>query len=79
MEFIELQRLLHDTNVDRIIEVGRLATLVRDVSMVLVDLAMPPIPKIPRDPRTTGGILKVMDVILEHLQEAYASNHGPWD
>jgi hypothetical protein len=58
---------------------GRAAsTLVRDVSKVLKDLGMPPIPGIPRDPCTAGDVLEVVDVILEHLQEAYASDHDPW-
>jgi hypothetical protein len=65
--------------VDCVIEAGQLTTLVRDMSKVPVDLGMPPIPEIPRDTCTAGDILEVVDVILEHLQEAYASDHGPWD
>jgi hypothetical protein len=42
MELVELQRLLQDAEADHITEVGRLVILVRDVSKVLVDLAMPP-------------------------------------
>jgi hypothetical protein len=53
--------------------------LVRDVSKVLADLGMPPIPEIPQDPHTTDNILEAVDVILEHLQEAYTSSHDPWD
>jgi hypothetical protein len=56
-----------------------LATLVRDVSKVLEDLGMSPIPEIPRDPHTAGDILGVVEVILEHIKEAYDSAHGPWD
>jgi hypothetical protein len=41
MEFVELQRLLQDTEADHVIEVVRLVTLVRDMSTVLVDLGMP--------------------------------------
>jgi hypothetical protein len=47
MEFTELQRLLQDAEADRVVEAGWLATLVRDVSKVLVNLGMPPIPEIP--------------------------------
>jgi hypothetical protein len=52
---------------------------VRDVSRVLEDLGMPPIPGDPRDPRTASDILEEVDVILERLQETYTSGHGPWD
>jgi hypothetical protein len=65
--------------VDRVIEDGGLATLVRDVPKVLVHLGMPPIPEIPQDTRTAGDIPEAVDVILECLQEAYASGPGPWD
>jgi hypothetical protein len=47
MEFVELRRLLQDTEVDCVFEVEWPATLVRDVSKVLVDLGLPPITKIP--------------------------------
>jgi hypothetical protein len=47
MEFVETWRLLQDAKADRVIEVGWLSTLVRDVSEVLMDLGMPPIPGIP--------------------------------
>jgi hypothetical protein len=47
MELIELRRLLQDTEVDHVAEAGRLAILLRGVSMVLVDLGMPPIPGSP--------------------------------
>jgi hypothetical protein len=77
MEFIELRRLLQDAEVDRVIEAGWLAILARDVSKVLVDLGMPPIPGIPRDPRMTDNVLEAMDVILERMWEAYASGHNP--
>jgi hypothetical protein len=65
--------------VDRVVEAGRLATLVRDVSKVLEDFGMPPIPGIPQEPRMAGDVLEAVDVILEHLQEACASGHNPWD
>jgi hypothetical protein len=77
MEFIKFQRLLQDTEADRIVEAERLVTLVRNVSKVLEDLGMPPILGIPWDPRMANDILEVVDVILEHLQEAYASGHNP--
>jgi hypothetical protein len=48
MDFVELWRLLQDVEADHIIEAGRLAILVREVSKVLVDLGMPPIPGIPK-------------------------------
>jgi hypothetical protein len=79
MEVIELRRLLQDAMANRVIEAGRLATLVRDMSKVLADLGMPPIPEIPQDLHTAADVLEVVDVILEHLQEAYASSHCPWD
>jgi hypothetical protein len=77
MQFVELQRLLQDTEADHVIEVGRLATLVRDMSTVLVDLGMPPTPEISRHPRTAGNVLEAVDLILERLQEAYTSDHDP--
>jgi hypothetical protein len=40
MELIKLSGLLLDAEVDRVIEIGRLATLVRDVSKVLEDLGI---------------------------------------
>jgi hypothetical protein len=44
MEFIELRRLLQDVEMDRITEAGQLATLVREVSQVLENLGVRPIP-----------------------------------
>jgi hypothetical protein len=41
MEFIELQRLLRDVEVDCVIEASRLAALVGDASQVLENLGMP--------------------------------------
>jgi hypothetical protein len=79
MEFIELRRLLQDTKVDCVTEAGRLAILVRDVSKVLMDFGMFPTPGIPRDPRTTDNILEMVNVILEHLRDTYASSHSRWD
>jgi hypothetical protein len=46
-EFIELCWLLHDTKMDHVIEADRLETMVRDVSKVLENLGMSPIPEIP--------------------------------
>jgi hypothetical protein len=42
MEFIEQQKLLKDAEVGQVTEAGRLVTLARDVSKVLVDLACSP-------------------------------------
>jgi hypothetical protein len=65
--------------VDRIAKARRLTILVRDVSKVLADLGMPPIPGIPQDPHIVSNILEAVDIILEHLQEACAFGHDPWD
>jgi hypothetical protein len=48
LEFIELRRLLQDAEANHVVEAERLVTLVRDVSSVLEDLAMPPIPGPPK-------------------------------
>jgi hypothetical protein len=77
MEFIELRGLLWDVEADRVVEVSRLAALARDVSKVLEDLGMSPIPRIPRDPRTASGILGAVDVILQCMKEAYDLGHDP--
>jgi hypothetical protein len=79
MEFVELWRLLKDVEAARVTKAGWLAILVRDVSKVLVDLGMPPIPGIPRDPCITIDILETMGAILEHLREHYPFSHVPWD
>jgi hypothetical protein len=47
MEFIELRWLLQDVKADRVVEASWLAALVGNVSQVLDNLGMPPIPKIP--------------------------------
>jgi hypothetical protein len=57
MELIELRGSLRDVEVDHIIEVGRLATLVRDVCKALEDLCMSAMPGIPRDQCTTRDVL----------------------
>jgi hypothetical protein len=62
MELVELQRLLQDPEADHITEAGRLVILVRDVSKVLVDLAMPPSRGSPPNPC---------------MAYAYTSGHGP--
>jgi hypothetical protein len=77
VEFIELWSHLHDVKVDHVVEARWLVILVRDMSKVLVDLGMPPpLPGITWDPRIAGDILEVVDIILESLQEAYASGHS---
>jgi hypothetical protein len=63
--------------VDHVTKVEWLAILVGDVSKILADLGMPPIPGIPWDPCIAGDILEMVDIILECLREAYASGHGP--
>jgi hypothetical protein len=78
-ESVELQRCLKEPEVERVTEVEWLAILVWDVSKVLVDLGMAFVLGIPRDPHTADDVLDVAGTILEHLLEAYASNHGPWD
>jgi cysteinyl-tRNA synthetase len=47
MELVKLRGLLWEAEVDCVIEVGYLATLVRDVFKVLEDLGRSPIPGIP--------------------------------
>jgi hypothetical protein len=47
MEFIKLQKILKDVEVERITEVRRLVILARDVFKVLVNLDLPPILTIP--------------------------------
>jgi hypothetical protein len=79
MEFVELQRHLQDAKADRVIDAEWLAILLRDVSKVLEDLGTPPIQGIPQDLLTAGDVLEALDVILELLQEAYTSDHSPWD
>jgi hypothetical protein len=79
MEVIELRRLLKDIEVEHVAEAERLAILVRDVSKVLVDLGMAPVPWILQDLLMANDILEAMGVILECLQEAYTFGHDPWD
>jgi hypothetical protein len=67
MELIKLWRCLKEVEVECIAMVGRLAILVRDISMVLVDLGMLPIPGIPWDLHAANDILEVASTILEHL------------
>jgi hypothetical protein len=50
-----------------------------EVSQVLENLSLPPIPGIPWNLRTTDDILGAVDVILERIKEAYDSGHIPWD
>jgi hypothetical protein len=56
--------------VESIAEAGRLVILARDATKVLVDLGMPPIPGIPRDPLRADEVLEVVCTILERLWEA---------
>jgi hypothetical protein len=79
MEFVELRRLLKNVKVEHVTEVRRLAILVSDVSKFLVNLGMPQFPGIPHVSCMGDDILEAMGIILEHLWEANASGHGPWD
>jgi hypothetical protein len=79
MELVELWRHLEEAEMERVIEAGRLANLVWDISKVLVDLGMPPIPGFPQDPRIASSILEAAGTILEHLWEDHVSGHDPWD
>jgi hypothetical protein len=79
MEPIELRRLLQNAEADRVVEVGRLLTLVGHMSKVLEDLGMPPILGIPQDPHMADDVRGAMDIILECMKEAYDSGHDPWD
>jgi hypothetical protein len=54
MELTELQRCLEGAEVEHVTEAGWLAILVWDISMVLVNLGMPPILMIPHDPCMAG-------------------------
>jgi hypothetical protein len=38
---------------------------------------MSPLLGIPQDPHTAGDVLEAVGTVLECLQEAYASDHGP--
>jgi hypothetical protein len=79
MEVIELRRLLQDAKVEHVTKAGQLVILAWDISEVLVDLGMLPILGIPWDPRMASDVLDAVGINLEHLWEAYASDHGPWD
>jgi hypothetical protein len=76
---VELRRLLRYIEVNRVIKASRLATLVWEVSQVLENLGMPPIPGIPRDPHTTSDVLGAVDMILECLKGVYDFGHDSWD
>jgi hypothetical protein len=79
VELVKLQRCLEEAEVERVIEVGRLAILVADISKGLVDLGMCRIQGIPQDRCMASDILELAGTILECLGEAYASGHSPWD
>jgi hypothetical protein len=49
VELVKLQRCLEEAEVEHVIEVGRLAILVADISKGLVDLGMCRIQGIPQD------------------------------
>jgi hypothetical protein len=79
MEFIELRWLLQDVKEVHVVEPSRLAALVGDMSQVLENLVMPPIPRISRDLHMASDFLGAVDVILECMKETYDSGHDPWD
>jgi hypothetical protein len=56
---------------------GWLAGLVGDISKVLVDLSMSPIPRIPQGPSNDIDILEIVGTVLELLREAYAFSTDP--
>jgi hypothetical protein len=68
MELVELQWHLEEADVEHVAEVGRLAILVGDISKVLVDLGMPPIPRIVLDPCVADDVLEAMGTILERMR-----------
>jgi hypothetical protein len=51
--------------------------LVGEISMVLVDLGLPPNQGSPYDPGKARDVLEAADTILECLQEVHASGVGP--
>jgi hypothetical protein len=77
LELIELRRVRQDTEGDNVTGAEWLVILARDISKVLVDLGMPPNQRIPQDSCMVGDILVALDVILEHLWEAYSFGHNP--
>jgi hypothetical protein len=52
---------------------------VGDISKVLVDLGMHPIPRIPQDPARVSDIMEAVGTVLERMQESYTSDAGPWE
>jgi hypothetical protein len=50
---------------------------VGDISKVLVDLSMSPIPRIPQGPSNDIDILEIVGTVLELLREAYAFSTDP--
>jgi hypothetical protein len=78
-KLVELRKLLDEAEVAHVTKVGQLAFLVGNISTVLVDLCMPPIPRSPRDPGKASHILEEAGTILERLREAYSFGVGTWD
>jgi hypothetical protein len=50
-----------------------------EISNALVDLGMLPIQDIPQLPKLVWEVLSAVGLILEHQQEALASDTSPWD
>jgi hypothetical protein len=49
------------------------------ISNALVDLGMLPVQDIPQLPKSAQEVLMAAGLLLERLQEAQASDTGPWD
>jgi hypothetical protein len=78
----ELDRLcvhVDRVEVERATEARKLSQFVMEISNTLVDLGMLPVHNIPQLPTTAQEVLAAAGLILEHLQEAQASDDSPWD
>jgi hypothetical protein len=67
MELIRLRKHIKDAEVACVTEAEQLEVLVQDISKVLVDLAMPPIRRIPEDPGRASDVLEAVGTVLECL------------
>jgi hypothetical protein len=64
---------------DRATEAEQLSQRLMRISVVLVDLGMLLVQDIPQLLKSPQEVLRMADLILKHLQEALASDAGPWD
>jgi hypothetical protein len=64
---------------DRATEAEQLSQRLMRISVVLVDLGMLLVQDIPQLLKSAQEVLRTADLILKHLQEALASDVGPWD